>query len=237
MNPFTYTDIFATKGTEYLVIIAFLLLLIPFRMLLNRGTTRQISPERSPGKLFNRLPKGIYFSSNHLWAFLEPRGTVKLGPDEFLIRAIGSAGIHFTRSAGEEIKKGELLAEIRHDGKALKLRSPIDGRIAGINADVALVSSDRQDLYSDGWIVKMEPENWKSATGSFFLAYEAVEFMKAEIARLRDFLQVQSNPSAGLHSLPLNLQDGGEPVEEFLSLLPAESWNEFERTFLELDDR
>jgi hypothetical protein len=61
--------------------------------------------------------------------------------------------------------------------------------------------------------------------------------MKAEIARLRDFLQVQSNPSAGLHSLPLNLQDGGEPVEEFLSLLPAESWNEFERTFLELDDR
>ena len=36
MDGFSYTDIFATKGIEYLVVITFLLLLIPFWMILSK---------------------------------------------------------------------------------------------------------------------------------------------------------------------------------------------------------
>jgi len=36
MEGFTYIDIFATEGIEYLVVIVFLLLIIPFWMFLNR---------------------------------------------------------------------------------------------------------------------------------------------------------------------------------------------------------
>ena len=36
MDGFSYHDIFATKGLEYLVIIAFLALLIPFWIVLNK---------------------------------------------------------------------------------------------------------------------------------------------------------------------------------------------------------
>ena len=36
MDGFTYHDIFETKGLEYLAIIAFFLLLIPFWIILNR---------------------------------------------------------------------------------------------------------------------------------------------------------------------------------------------------------
>lgn len=36
MEGFTYLDIFATKGIEYLVVIVFLLFIVPFWMFLNR---------------------------------------------------------------------------------------------------------------------------------------------------------------------------------------------------------
>ena len=36
MEGFTYVDIFATKGIEYLLVIVFLLVIIPFWMFLNR---------------------------------------------------------------------------------------------------------------------------------------------------------------------------------------------------------
>lgn len=232
MDGFTYHDIFATKGIEYLVIIAFLLLLIPFRILLNRGKTRQVAPERHQRGFLDRLPKGIYFTSNHLWAHLEPRGTVMIGPDEFLLRAIGSAGIQFARQAGDDVQKGDVLAEIRLDGKTLKLRAPFEGKITALNAEAALAPAGQPEPYGNGWIVRIEPENWKASSGSLFLAYEAVEFMKAEFARLRDFLQGHADPKGELRSLPLTLQDGGEPSEEFLASLPAEAWTRFEEEFL-----
>ncbi len=40
MDGFTYINIFETKGIEYLAIIAFLVMLIPFWLLLNRKSKR-----------------------------------------------------------------------------------------------------------------------------------------------------------------------------------------------------
>ena len=37
MEGFTYSDIFATKGAEYLIVIAFLGILVPFVLILRRG--------------------------------------------------------------------------------------------------------------------------------------------------------------------------------------------------------
>ena len=36
MDGFSYSDIFATKGIEYLIIISFLALLVPFWIILNK---------------------------------------------------------------------------------------------------------------------------------------------------------------------------------------------------------
>lgn len=41
MDGFTYTNIFETKGIEYLMIIVFMLILIPFWITLNRKTGKK----------------------------------------------------------------------------------------------------------------------------------------------------------------------------------------------------
>jgi len=59
MDGFSYSDIFATKGIEYLVIIAFLALLIPFWIVLNKQSkmTRQI--QSTLGLRLLRLPQEV----------------------------------------------------------------------------------------------------------------------------------------------------------------------------------
>jgi glycine cleavage system H protein len=65
MDGFTYTNIFDTKGIEYIVIIAFLLLLIPFWLALNRPVQLKEKFRKALGVLSAavlRIPQGIYFT-------------------------------------------------------------------------------------------------------------------------------------------------------------------------------
>jgi glycine cleavage system H protein len=77
MESFSYTNIFETKGIEYIIVIIFLALLIPFWILLNKKVqiTRQI--KKVLGFLTAnvlKIPQGVYHSKNHTWAFLEKNG-------------------------------------------------------------------------------------------------------------------------------------------------------------------
>ncbi|PIY03114.1 MAG: hypothetical protein COZ21_10625, partial [Bacteroidetes bacterium CG_4_10_14_3_um_filter_31_20] len=70
MDGFSYFNIFETKGIEYLAIIAFLALLIPFWVVLNKQVkiTKQI--QNALGILsanILRIPQGLFYSKNHTW--------------------------------------------------------------------------------------------------------------------------------------------------------------------------
>ena len=87
MDAFTYKDIFETKGIEYIIIIAFLLLLIPFWILLNKSPKIKAEIQKAWDVLtanILRIPQGLFFSRNHTWAFMEKSGLAKVGLDDFL---------------------------------------------------------------------------------------------------------------------------------------------------------
>ncbi|HRZ78301.1 MAG TPA: hypothetical protein P5248_13080, partial [Bacteroidales bacterium] len=118
MDGFSYYNIFDTKGMEYIVIIAFLLLLIPFWLILNRGDRLRQGVRRALGVLTAgvlRVPQGIYHSQNHTWAFLERFGAARVGLDDLLMRITGEVELKFMRQPGETVRKGDLLAEIAQD--------------------------------------------------------------------------------------------------------------------------
>ncbi len=82
MDAFSYQNIFETKGIEYLVVIAFLILLVPFWILLNRRIKSRGMVRKEPGVLTAstlKIPRGMFFSRNHTWAFLEMSGNAKVG--------------------------------------------------------------------------------------------------------------------------------------------------------------
>ena len=96
MNEFSYSDIFATKGIEYLVVITFLLLLVPFWLILNKQTTIAEQIRHAIGSLsfkMLRIPQGLFYGRNHTWMYMEKSGVAKVGLDDLLLHQIGRAHV------------------------------------------------------------------------------------------------------------------------------------------------
>ena len=135
MDGFTFHDIYQTKGIEYLVIIAFLIVLIPFWLIINRKVQigeklRSALSALSLGSI--RIPEGVFFGNNHTWAFLEKSGRAQVGIDDMLIHITGSVSIKPLHLPGDKLNKGEPMAEISQDGKVLKVFAPISGEVKAV---------------------------------------------------------------------------------------------------------
>jgi glycine cleavage system H protein len=236
MDGFTYYNIFDTKGMEYIVIIAFLLLLIPFWLMLTRkeAVKRQIRAVLgvlSPGIL--KVPQGVFHSPHHTWTFLERNGKARIGLDDLLMHITGDVNLTFHKQEGEKVRKGELVAEITEDGKTLNVYSPISGKIVSANAEL---QSQREvlsaDPYGKAWMYKLVPSAWKEEVSTYYLAGEANAWLEEEIVRYKDFLAVNLGGHKKESVYPI-LQDGGEVMDHSLSAMPGEIWQSFQKEFLQ----
>jgi len=235
MEGFTYYDIFETKGIEYLVIIAFLILIIPFWYLLNRSSQIKAGIQKAINVFTAnviKIPQGLFYNKNHTWAHLEENGLARVGVDDFLLKVVGDIKISNLKSPGEKIKKGDLLAEVSQNDKSLLIYSPISGEIEHSNLDVVedpeLLN---QDPYKLGWIYRVKPSNWVAEMQTCYLADEATKWFRKEFDRFKDFLQV----SFGKHSSEPSMvvfQAGGELRNNPLSELDDEIWKDFQEEFL-----
>jgi len=234
MEEFTYHNIFETKGIEYLAILVFFAILIPFWLMLNKQIkTKQL--KKTLGTLnFNslRIPQGIFFSKFHTWSHLEVSGLAKVGLDDLLLRLVGKISFNIIKEQGEKIRKGDLIAIISHNGKTLKIYSPISGEI--MEANPALISNPEiihEDPYKKGWMYKIKPMSWTADTYSYYLAEEAIQFSKQEINKFKEFISDSIGKYSPIPSMQI-LQDGGELMDNPLSDFPEEVWLDFQEDFL-----
>lgn len=235
MEGFTYNNIFDTKGIEYLIIITFLVLIIPFWYLINRRSGSKRITGNVTGILSSqilKIPHGLYLNGNHTWAHLERSGNALIGLDDFLLHVTGEIKLKNLNSPGKIIKKGELIADIDQNGKNLQIYSPVSGRIMKTNT--LLYDSPgilNEDPYGKGWIYKIHPTQWIEETGSCFLSDKAIEWLDRELDRFKDFLAVSMIRYSPENSMVI-LQDGGELRDQPLSELPVEVWKDFQKSFL-----
>jgi len=235
MDGFTYNNIFETKGIEYLAIAVFFLILIPFWIVLNRQVKIKTKTLKSLGVLTANslnIPQGLFFSRYHTWTHMEKSGIAKIGLDDLLVHITGEVKFSPYIKSGEKVRKGDLLAEIAQKGKLLKVYSPISGEIMEANPVLENRSELlNEDPYIQGWMYKIKPSSWVADTNSYYLAEDATTWAKQELQRFKDFLA----ESIGKYSpMPSNvvLQDGGELIDQPLSELPNEVWQDFQQDFL-----
>jgi glycine cleavage system H protein len=238
MEGFSYTNIFDTKGIEYIIIIFFFLILIPFWIIMNRKS-EAVKQIQQAVNVFTasvlRVPKGLLFSKNHAWVHLEKSGDTKIGIDDFLLHIVGEIRLIMLKSEGGKICKGDVIAEIEQRGKRLKILSPVSGMIIGTNSVIAenaeiMVS----DPYGEGWIYAIQPSNWKAETSGFYFADEAVQWIGNELQRFKDFLSVTLSKNS--ETPMLVFQEGGELQMNPLEGLNPEVWNDFQNEFLDQMD-
>jgi glycine cleavage system H protein len=235
MDGFSYTNIFETKGIEYLIIIAFLFLIIPFWIAINKQSQISTQIKRAIGVLsanILRIPQGLFYSKNHTWTYLEKSGVAKVGLNDLLLHITGEVKFSNLKKPGNFIKKGELLTDIDQNGKLLQIHSPISGRIITINS--ILYDSPgavNEDPYDKGWIYEIKPSEWVAETNSYYLAEAAVAWSKRELDRFKDFMAESVKRYSPETSMVI-LQDGGELCDRPLSGLPDEVWKDFQKSFL-----
>jgi len=236
MNGFTYTDIFDTKGIEYLVIIGFLLLIIPVWILINRPLKLKVKVREALGILTDRIlriPQGLYYSKNHTWAFMEKSGLARVGINDLLQHITGRIELNDLHAPGEKINKGEVIARITQDGKNLDITSPITGEIQKVHTSLVQdPGSINEDPYGEGWIYKIKPQKWLDDTCSCYLAGEATEWLNNELRRFKDFL-VESVSRDAPESFLVLMQEGGELSDNPLSGMDETIWDEFQKMFLD----
>jgi len=240
MDAYTYHNIFDTKGIEYLIIIGFFAILIPFWLILNRKITVSEQIKRIPGIITSsllKIPQGLFYSRNHTWAHLSRKGFAEIGLDDLLVHLTGDVNIVSTRQSSDTIQKGDLVATIEKDGKTLNVFTPLSGEIIAVNerlnTDPGMLTNDP---YGKGWIFRIRPSQWHEETGSCLLAGEAVTWMGNELTRFRDFLMESASKIAN-GSPDLVLQDGGELRDHTLAEMPGEVWNEFQEDFMGLEPK
>lgn len=237
MDGFTYHNIFETKGIEYIAIILFFALLIPFWYMLNHQSKLKKVIKKKLGNLsagILKIPQGLFFSRNHTWAHLEKSGMAKVGIDDLILHMTGDVKVASLRTPGETLSKGDLLSEIEHKGNLLRIYSPVSGEV--VKANTRLISSPEilnEDPYESGWLCQVKPFKWVEETNTYYLAESATEWSVREIDRVKRFLAA-SMTKYSADPEKIILQDGGEIRDHPMDELPDKVWKDFQDNFLNL---
>ena len=214
-------DIFATKGTEYILVILFLATLILYWRFLQRpvrvgatGSAMQGIP--APGKWFSLSPD-LYYHPGHSWALPGEEGIVTIGVDDFAQKMIGQPDSVGLPEVGATVAQGAPAIRFNIQNESVELLSPIDGDVIAVNQ--AVLDSPylvNRDPYGDGWLMKVKSSRLKPNLTNLLQKKLAVAWIQITENTLRRQM---------VGDLGTVMQDGGVPVSGIARSLSDDQWD------------
>ena len=226
----SWSTMFATKGVEYLLVVVYAAVFIPFARLLHRIAQHRTTLPRAepaiPGQIGSwfQLPEGFSVHRGHAWALPEGNGVFKIGMDDFSGRLIGEPTALMLPSLGRKLDQGERGWRVRVNGDMLDVLSPIRGEVLEINEQaINSPSVVAQDPYGEGWLMKVRaPQPQATLTN----------LLSGRLARAW-YDEVEDDVKSLMHDrLGMVLQDGGTPVNGFARELAGDRWFDLAAEFL-----
>jgi glycine cleavage system H lipoate-binding protein len=228
MEGIRFIDIYATKGIEYLIVIAFLAAFVLFCRYLYRpratGAGARIAPENTARF---RIPEGLFYHQGHGWLRPEPGSVGVVGLDDFAQKLVGRVDSVELPGVGYRLAQGEKAWTLVVDSIPIPMLSPVDGEVVAVNQEV-LRSPEilRQDPYGKGWLLKVKSRRIGAATKNLLSGKLARAWMENALEKLRPI-----NPE----NLGPVLADGGLPIEGIARAIGGAEWPEVARTHLLTD--
>ena len=224
-------DPFPTKGIEYLLIVGYLALFVPFAWLLSR-IGRERAAEGAPGPASPQprkmpwfpLPDTFLLHRGHTWALPLGDRLVKIGMDDFAHRLIGEPTAFRLPDPGQRLELGEHGWQVHVDQDAVDLLSPVTGEVVEVNEQALLTpAATSEDPYGEGWLMTVRVPDERTTVRNLLPARLATAWIDEESAEL--------SAMAGADVGPV-LQDGGVPLRGFARELAGERWPEMAAKFL-----
>lgn len=176
------------------------------------------------------LPDGIFFHEGHTWAGIDAGGKIKVGLDDFMQKILGRIDGIKASKVGAAIHKGEKIFSIIQGKRTADFHSPIDGVISSINEEVINNPAVlKENPYEKGWIYAIKPTNLAQDIKSLNIAEEAMNWIKNEVQKFKEFLAEQFVQDK---KLGLTMADGGLPVEGIMEYMDDISWLKLQEEFL-----
>ena len=212
-----------TKGIEYLLVIAYLPLLVAAWWMIRRttGSSATLATARSAAAATGRtsrfeVPENTYFHPGHTWAVPEGDGIFRVGLDDFARRLLGRPDVVRLPNAGDSLDQGESGWRLDVDGRTVELLSPVGGEVAAVNEEVSrrpgLVS---EDPYGEGWLLKIRASRPEGTLKNLLSGRLARAWIADTSRRLAEITGGE---------LGVVMQDGGDPVMGFGRQLDPDQW-------------
>lgn len=212
-----------------LVVAIAVMVLIDIFVIRARKTTVAVSSPTVFNKRSLIAPEGFYFSKGHVWAQLIGNDKIKTGIDDFVIHALGKISVSGFTPAGTRVKKGDVLIKGKFDSKEIEFLSPIDGVVDDVNKNI--LGKVINDPYNSDWGVVIKTNDADKALTPFYLGNTAINWMKNEFKKLKDFLVMNSGKP---ELVGVTMYDGGNVMDGAIAHLDENSMNDFKAMFLSL---
>jgi glycine cleavage system H protein len=189
---------------------------------LARATATEARRIGSPGWLRRALqvPEDVVLDASHVWLRAARRGLVRIGADGLAAALLGEPDRMILPAVNQPVARGQLLATLAREGRAIELRSPIDGVVARVHAKlVAHPERAASAPFGAGWLVDVRPAapiavaqgaSWRAGAA-------AASWLRDELDHLRDIIVHLAQP-APADAVGATALDGGPPA---LPLSPA----------------
>lgn len=212
-------DFLPMKGIEYLIVIGYLALLIPFWYLLVGRQQNVSAPGRAlasgPRSWFT-VPDRFSYHPGHTWAEILGGNRLRVGMDDFAHKLVGPVdALHLPRQ-GDELTAGDHGWWLEADGHTLGVLSPVTGRVVAVNDEASRNPEQAgQDPYDAGWLMEVEVPSVTAALRNL---------LHGKLARLwtedaAEQLSRRMSPELGTV-----LADGGLPVAGLARALEGDQW-------------
>ncbi len=225
MEGYSYVDLFATKHLEYLLVIAFLLLFIPFWRLLNKPARAVLEVAERVLPAMNewfRLPEKVYYHPGHSWAVPENDRLVKIGLNDFAQKLVGKIHAIHVPPLGSTLHQGEKGWTLEVDSKTIDMLSPVEGKVVAVNEEILRTPEKINNDPYDNWLIKVEAPRFSADKKQLLTGTLAQKWME----EVRENLMSRMN-----YNLGLVYQDGGSLVEGMAKSIDRDHWDEMVKDY------
>lgn len=194
-----------------------------------RPATRAATPVRPVAHQV--LPGGIFVGRGHTWVEVVRDGLAKVGSDAFLTQLLGRIESVELPRPGQTVKKGDVLFVLHTGSQRAIVQAPVDGVVRRVNSELqAHPQLLSEEPYDEGWVCEVEPRDLGADMALLKIGRAAQDWIRQEMDRFREFLTQRAEGR-----FALALPDGGDIRVGVLAEVDAETWETFQREFLQAE--